>query len=116
MMFIIVLILISEISVPSSRFHVNAIPERSSINIKPPINRINPQGGKGENGYRLLTPSECATTIDKWQKKIGIMNKIEQIETFEILRVMEKFSLKMPGREPHRKCFYKFKTQIYESL
>jgi hypothetical protein len=106
MIFIIVLILISEMSVPS-RFYVNAILERSSIN-KPPINRINPQSGKGENGYRLLTPSECATTIDKWQKKLGIMNKIEQIETFEILRVMEKFSLKMPGREPHRKYFLEF--------
>jgi len=79
---------------------VSCFGSRSAVNIRPPIDNVKSRGKGGENGHRLLTATECSSVVDKWQRKIGIMDSGNKIELFEILSVIEKFSKIMPGREP----------------
>lgn len=78
--------------------------KRSNVGcLKPPIDTVerNRKGG-GEYGIRQLSASESISTLQSWQKKLGIIKGDVQIETYELLETLGKIVQVMPGKMPQR--------------
>lgn len=71
--------------------------------MKPPIDtfKINKKGG-GEYGIRQLTAVESKSTIERWQKSLGIVSGDQNIEIYELLDTLGRILKVMPGKMPQR--------------
>ena len=59
-------------------------------------------GGSGENGFRQLTKTELSNYLSTAQRSLGLVGGSVKLEIYEMLQLMEKLSLAMPGQKPHR--------------
>lgn len=60
------------------------------------------RGGDNENGIRLLSKSECTSTVSKWFRKLGLVSGSQSIDRLNALLELENFSNIMPGIKPRR--------------
>lgn len=82
-----------------------SFPSRASSQVVPP-SRIIATGrgeGGGFTGYRQLEKNECITLSKQWQRQLGVVSGDNQIEVFEMVRLLGDCAGAMPGSKPQRR-------------
>lgn len=67
-----------------------------------PVDR-SPPGEGSFSGYRQLDSSESGRVAVEWRRRMGVISGNTNIELYELICLLEEFSLALPGAKPHRR-------------
>ena len=90
----------------------------SSPPTRTPVDRF-PGGGDSFSGYRQLDSAECKSVAAEWSRRIGLMSTSSGIELYELICLLEEFSLALPGSKPHRRelmAFAEFEEGLVKTV